>query len=404
MSEFWDFLRASLLGPAGSGQTAQTMDLSEFIDKYAATRLAIYQLALRSGVNLIANLLSKCEFRTFLGWKEIFGEEYYLWNYAPNRNENASFFKHRIVEQLIQRGECLVVFGASGEALIADSYVREPYALYSDTFRNVTVGGSNSYTFTRSFRSEDVLYFRLQNEQLSGLLSELEAEYAQLFNDAVTKFRKAAGEHGILSIDANMPARSFGQKDDGSPRTFNDVYREMMEKQFKSYFNSPNAVMTMWDGFSYDTKGDTAAKKSTSDVKDIADLREQVYDSVANALLIPPALLKGTVADTGQITKDLLAMAVDPWAHMIETETNRKRNGKAALRGNYIFVDTTRAQHVDVFGAAAQIDKLRGSSALSVNEIRRKIGEPKIDEPWADDYALTKNYEVVSGVPNSGTE
>ena len=73
MSELWDFLRASLLGPAGSGQTSQTMDLSEFIDKYAATRLAIYQLALRSGVNLIAHLLSKCEFRTFLGWKEIFG-------------------------------------------------------------------------------------------------------------------------------------------------------------------------------------------------------------------------------------------------------------------------------------------------------------------------------------------
>ena len=403
MSEFWDFLKASLLGPA-SGQTTQTMDLSEFIDKYAATRLAIYQLALRSGINLIANLLSKCEFRTFLGWKEIYGEEYYLWNYAPNRNENASFWKHRVVERLFQRGECLVVFSASGEALIADSYVREPYALYSDTFRDVTVGGSNPYTFTRTFRSEDVLFFRLQNDLLSGLMSELEAEYAQLFNDAVAKFRKAAGEHGILTIDANMPARTFGKKEDGTPRDFNDVYREMMEKQFKSYFNSPNAVMTMWDGFSYDTKGDTAAKKSTSDVKDIADLREQVYDSVANALLIPPALLKGTVADTGQINKDLLAMAVDPWAQMIETETNRKRNGKAALIGNYMIVDTTRAQHIDVFSLAPNIDKLRGDGVFSVNEIRRKTREPKIDEPWADEYALTKNYEVVSGVPNSGTE
>lgn len=404
MSDFWDFLKASLLGQMAAGQTAQTMDLSEFIDKYAATRLAVYQLALRSGVNLIANLLSKCEFRTFLEWKEVFSDEYYLWNYAPNRNENASYFLHHLVERLIRRGECLVVTGAGGELLIAERYVREPYALYADVFRDVTVGESNSFTFARSFRADDVLYYRLQNEQLHGLLSELESEYSQLFEDAVTKFRKAAGEHGVLNIDANMPARSFGQKEDGTPRTFNDVYREMMEKQFKSYFNSPNAVMTMWDGFSYDTKGDTAAKKSTSDVKDIADLREQVYDTVANALLIPPALLKGTVADTGQITKDLLAMAVDPWARMIERETNRKRSGKGVLKGTYMIVDTTRAQHVDVFSLAANIDKLRGASVLNVNEIRRRVGEPKIDEAWADEYALTKNYENVSGVPESGTE
>ena len=403
MSEFWDFLKASLLGPTKAGTTEQTIDLSEFIDKYAAQRLAIYQLALQCGINLIANLLSKCEFRTFLDWKEIFGDEYYLWNYAPNRNENASFFVHRFVERLIHRGECLIVSGASGELLIADSYVREPYALYSDIFRDVTVGGTNPYTFTRTFRSEDVLYYRLQNEQLSGLLSELEAQYSQLFNDAVTKFRKAAGEHGILNIDANMPTRTFGAKEDGSPRTFNDVYREMMEKQFKSYFSSPNAVMTMWDGFSYDIKGDSASKKSTSDVKDIADLKEQIYDTVANALLIPPALLKGTVADTGQITQDLLAMAVDPWARMIERENNRKRNGKAVLRGSYMIVDTTRAQHIDVFSLAANIDKIRGASVMSTNEIRRRVGEPKIDEAWADEYALTKNYESTSSVPNSGT-
>ena len=399
MSDFWDFLKSRLLGPASV--EVSTEDLSAFVDKQKAQRLALYELVLQSGINIIANMLSKCEFRTFLDWKEVYGTEYYLWNYSPNRNENASQFIHRLVQTVLRKGECLVVFGAGGELLIADSFTRERYALYSDVFRDVTVGGTSPYTFQRSFRAEEVLYYCLNNENLSTLLTQLEAEYTQLFEDAVKKFRKGGGERGILTIDANMSTRTFGTKEDGTPRTFNDVYREMMEKQFKSYFGSPNAVMPLWNGFSYDTKGSDASKKSTSDVKDITELRDQVYDAVSTALHIPPALLKGTVADTSELNKNLLSVAVDPLAKMIERENNRTRSGTAVLHGTYMIVDTTRAQHIDVFSMASNIDKLRAASVLNVDEVRRKVGEPEIREPWSRSYARTKNYEEISGEGNT---
>ena len=403
MGSFWEFLRSSLIGAAGSGTQEETLNLFDLVDKMQVTRLALFQLALQSGVNLIANLLSKCEIRTFFDHREVFGDEYYLWNYAPNANQSASEFLHAVVEKMLLRRECLVIPTARGELLIAESYQHERLAMFPDAFKDVTVRGTTPFTFQRSFRAGEVLFYKLHNQPLEALLGQLEAEYSDLIASAAAKFQRSAGEHGVLTIDANMPTRSFGQKEDGTPRTFNDVYREMMEKQFKSYFKSPNAVMTLWDGFTYDTHGDTASKKSTSDVKDITDLRDQVFDAVATALLIPPVLLKGGVADTGTLRQDLLSDAVDPIARAIERENNRKRNGKTALSGSYQIFDTTRAQHIDVFGLAPNIDKLRGASMLSVNEMRRKTGEPRIDEDWADDYALTKNYESVN-VPDSGTE
>ena len=60
-------------------------------------------------------------------------------------------------------------------------------------------------------------------------------------------------------------------------------------------------------------------------------------------------------------------------------------------------IDTNSIQHVDVFECADKIDKLRAGSIFSTNEILRKLGEPQIDEPWANEHVLTKNYESVKG-------
>ena len=45
-------------------------------------------LAFNTCVNLIANAIGKCEFKTFRLGNEIKEQEYYLWNYEPNTNQN----------------------------------------------------------------------------------------------------------------------------------------------------------------------------------------------------------------------------------------------------------------------------------------------------------------------------
>lgn len=75
-------------------------DITEFIDKRKWNELALYEFALHSGINIIANALSACEIQTFDHWEEVRKDQYYKWNYEPNMNMNASQFKQKLVWSL----------------------------------------------------------------------------------------------------------------------------------------------------------------------------------------------------------------------------------------------------------------------------------------------------------------
>lgn len=402
ISDFWKFIQGKLRG----GKTIEVTsdDITEYIDRQEWNRLALYEFALQSGINIIANALSACEVRTFSGWEETQGDQYYRWNYEPNCNMNASQFKQKLVWALIYRGECLVVQTAKGEFLIADSYEHDQYALYQDIFRNVTVGIDNGkgistpFTFQKTFRMEDVLFYRLSNRNITALLNEVMGGYEKLLESAIQKFYKSGGERGIVTIDGNATTATFGQKEDGTPRTFNDVYTDLLNKQFAKYFKSPNAVLPLFKGFDYQTKGGEASKKSTSEIKDVMDLTDEVYKKVANALQIPPALMKGDVADVSEITRNLITFGVDPIAKIIETENNRKLYGRQVLNGNYQMFDTSRIIHMTASELAAASDKMISCGGWNIDDIRKKAGDAPINKPWSKKHFLTKNYEEMKAL------
>lgn len=49
------------------------------------------------------------------------------------------------------------------------------------------------------------------------------------------------------------------------------------------------------------------------------------------------------------------------------------------------------------FGNAANIEKLIGSAAFCVNDVLDAAGMPKINEPWANQHFVTKNFETLDG-------
>lgn len=404
--DFWNFITARMLG---TGETTITsVDLEGLIDSAKAGELAIYEFALHSGINIIANALSACEIRTFVNWEEVQGPEYYLWNYSPHINYNANEFMQRIVWNLIYRNECLVIETPRGELMVADTYERDQYALYPDIFRNVTVcstaenGVIHPYTFNRTFRMDEVLFYRLSSKNITELLQYLVDGYNSLLENAIAKFNKSAGEHGILTIDGNAAAGgNFGTNQDGSPRTMQDEYAEMMNKRFGEYFRAQNAVMPMWKGFSYDIKGNEASKKSTSDVKDVTDLTAEIYTKVANALQIPPQLLLGTVSDVEAVTRNLITFAIKPIADMIETENNRKRNGQKVLQGTYQMIDTTRILYTDILARAQGVFNILGTGT-SVDEIREMTGRPPLRTEWSQKPLISRNFANLEDIDKLG--
>lgn len=65
------------------------------------------------------------------------------------------------------------------------------------------------------------------------------------------------------------------------------------------------------------------------------------------------------------------------------------------LDGTTLVIDTTAVKHVDLLSVATAIDKLIGSGAFCINDIRRLVGKEPIDAPWAWQHWITKNYATV---------
>ena len=378
---FFTWLQGKMLG----GKSVEIS--SEMIDKYVneekLEKLMIEEFTIHAAINLIANAISKCEFRTYDRGKEVMGAEYYAWNYSPNINDNASQFRQELVTRLLYRNECLVV-ETGGQLIIAESFTTEEFALKETIFRNVHRKG---FTYSREFRMSDVLYFKLNNKNIRKLLADLCSGYDEILSEAVDKYEKAGGEKGILSVAAPAAGQKYGNK------TFEEVFEDLMNNRFKKFFKSRNAVLPLFNGFTYTKQAAEQSKKSTSEMKDILDMTDEIVETVARAFNIPAPLLRGDVSEIEKVTKNFLTFCIDPISEMIQTEINRKRYGqKAVEQGSCVKIDTTSIMHTDVFDIAEKIDKLIASGMYSIDELRRKLGDPELGTEEAKQHYITKNY------------
>lgn len=373
----WSWLRRKLEA-ADKKSVSTTDDLwndPEFQDMLA--NYCFRELAFESAVNLIAHSVSKCEFKTFQGGREIRAQEYYLFNVEPNTNQNSSQFIQKWVHTLYHNNEALII-EQNGQLLVADSFQRKPYALLEDTFSGVTV---ENFTFNKTFHGSDVLYFQLNQVDVRRLTNGIYESYMKLIGYAMRSYQKSQSTRGTMSFD------TIAQ---GDPK-FEERVKDMLEKKLKPFFTSENAVLPLFAGWKYDEMPKRSYSNDSS--RDIRAMIDDISDMTAKALCIPPALLRGEVAGLDSAMDMFLTFCVDPLCDMIQEEINRKRNGYAGfLAGNKIMIDTKCIKHVDLLSVSTSIDKLIASGAFCVNDIRMLVGDQPIDEPWAWEHWMTKNY------------
>src|SRR5690606_32436436 len=141
-------------------------------------KIHMKKLAIQICVDMIARTISQSEFRVKNGNEVIKDELYYRLNVRPNQNMTASTFWQRFIYELINENEVLVIKTDDDNLLIADSFTHTKYAVFEDSFKDVTV---QNYTFNRTFKMSEVLYLEYTNEKLSTLLDGLYSDYGELF-------------------------------------------------------------------------------------------------------------------------------------------------------------------------------------------------------------------------------
>ncbi len=354
----------------------------EYFDEYASLVFDIYvrEMAFWSAVNIVANAVSKCEFKTYLNGKEGKGKEYYLWNVEPNKNQNSSAFLHKLIAKLYRDNECLVI-EQNGQLLVADNFIRKPYALYDDVFTQVQV---EDFTFDRSFTQSEVLYYKLNEENIRKLINGLYESYSKLIAYSMKAYQRSRGTKGIFKYDTLPVAGTDERK----------AFDALINEKIKKWMEGDNAALPLGRGQEWkELQHKTYTNESTRDIRAQID---DIFDFTARAFGIPPALLRGDVQDTSKAIEQLLTFCVDPLVDMLQEEINRKRNGYSGFsQGTYLKIDTKSIKHVDLLSVATAIDKLIGSGCFCINDIRKAVGDEVIDEPWAWQHFITKNYETV---------
>ncbi|MBR2582381.1 MAG: phage portal protein [Oscillospiraceae bacterium] len=348
----------------------------------AALDYQIRELSFWCCVNWIANAIGRCEVRTFREGAEIREREYYLWNVEPNVNQNSTAFWHKAVARLFQDNELLIVPIRRRDGLdavaVADDWDDPEWApTRQNEYRNVKVW---DFTFTQKvFREDDVIHLKLNHCDMRPILNGLYDSYFKLVKAAMNAYGWQNGQHWKVHV-SQLAAGADG---------WEETFRKMIETQIKPFLDSNGAVLPEFDGYKYENVGGAAA--GTRDTRDIKALIEDIFSYTARAFGVADVLLRGEVEATGDAMKRTLTGAIDPICDQFSEEATRKRYGYDAWQqGSYLRMDSSSIQHFDLFGQAANIEKLLGSG-WSLNDIRRAAGEQPINEPWADEHLITKN-------------
>lgn len=366
-----------------TGNKTSTTDLNA-ISIDIASDIYIKELAFYSCTNRIAKAITRCNFKTYVKGKEIKDAEYFLWNYSPNKNQSSDAFLNKLITKLYEDNECLVI-EIDKQLFVADSFDVIENTIYGNSFRSIVV---DELALNRIFKSEEVLYFELNNKNIKNLLDSVTNKYLKLIEISTKQYSKQNGIKGIL----NISQLAMSQAD------FEDRYQKLVNDQFKTYIDADNAVLPLFEGYSFDESGKNASTRVTN-TRDIKELYNDILDFTARALSFPPSLAKGDVQDTSKAVDELLTFCIDPLVDLLATEINRKRYGSKKLsERTFIKIDTKTIKHIDLFEFANNISKLVSSGIFTINDLRLALDEERIDEPWADKVFMTKNFATIEEI------
>lgn len=338
------------------------------------------ELAMNIVANKVGNAVSKCEFRIYYENKRIKDEEWYRWNIQPNTNQSATVFIHKLIHKLYSTNEALVIVMAN-EMFVADDYTKhDSTVLFEHSFSNVSV---DNYTFAKTFRMSEVYYFELNSKNIRNYLNGVLTLYSGLINAAYSSYLVANGNKGILKI-----AQYKENEDD-----FAEQFSQMVNEDFKKFFSNANAVMPLYEGFEYKQLDNKGTQQTTRDFK---ELLNDVIELTADAYGVPASIAKGEVQDTSKAIDEMLTFCIDPLVSLLEAEIIRKNWTKdQILKGTKIKINTTAIKHIDLFDVATPVDKLISSAFSCVNDIREAANMDIINEPWAYQFFMTKNYSTI---------
>lgn len=379
MSSWTDRLRELIFGRRGFLDGEIVVNVPE----------AMYfkELAVYCAVSLIANAVSQCEILTYEDGKPVRGDNWYSLNVAPNINESAPKFWHKVTERMLraQAGKGAFVFVQNGKLYCADEYnVKEkrPFKATGNLYDGVVV---DELQLNKTFTGREAMVFRLEEFLPGPAVTDMYSELSGLVSAAMDQYKDTNTQRWKFKIAAT----------EAGNEEFQTQWQTKLKQAVQSFVGGDTKIYVEYKGMELD-RIQTGESASAGDSVQLID---KAFDLVSRAYHIPPGLLNGGNYNMNDLMVQFLTFVVDPIGDVIgKTLTGAYYTASEFAAGNYFRVDTSKVKHFDIFNLASDVDKLISSGFATVNEVRRAAdwdaaGDPNDPDNWLNQHILTKNYE-----------
>ncbi len=344
--------------------------------------------AIEHAIDLIAKTISKSEIQVYQKDNEdkIVPQKnniYYTLNVAPNNNEFGTSFFYKVLSKYLHEEEALIVY-FKGKLYLADSFTVSSSILLPKLYSNVQISDNkgNCMTFDKSFNSDEVIYLDLKASNIKETLDNYYSELGNFIGLASQKYKLS----NFQKFRLKYPGGPVALKD---PETGNAItYEEYKEKLISGLFEEKDSVILLSEAFDLEKIEMGQATKSDEWEK----LEKKWSDTVAMSFNIPLDIFYGNKTDKSTSTNDFITFGVIPHLQVLEDGLNARIIKKEKyLEGERIKINRLNMKHYDILESATNLDKLF-ADGFSHNELCEMMGIATIDEDWANEHYITKNY------------
>ena len=143
-------------------------------------------------------------------------------------------------------------------------------------------------------------------------------------------------------------------------------------------------------------------KDKTKDLSDHEKQVKEIGDKTAMIFNIPLDVFYGNKTEKSNGNNDFITFSCNPIMRSIEDTLNGGLIAeKDFIKGERIKFNRFCMQHLDITSLGTSLDKLT-AIGFSFNQICRMINLPEVDEEWANEHHVTKNYADVKGGVEDG--
>lgn len=355
----------------------------------------IYTLAEARAMDIIARLIASREIEVFARRTDnkkieaVKNELYWALNIEPNPNESGSRMLYKFIIRLLVDKKALIIvnnnfYQKTPSFFVADYFDVDNQIMKKKTYYNIKISDSmnNSITLNKTYTPENAMFFSIKNTEIEVASDGFKINTKKILNATQKKYTQSNFPKWRLKTPGGQPKiidRKTGQEINY------DQYKQTITNGLTA---EEESIIMLSEIFGLENLN----KDNNQSSSDLFSVYKEIGDEVACKWGIPLEIYYGKLTEKSNAINDFVTIGLNYYFNLIEDELNRCLVGKEDyISGEYIKFNKLTIKHKDILDSANNIDKLTGDG-FSRNEINKFFELPYIDEAWANEHNLTKNY------------